>query len=162
MDRYYICEFFIDRAICCEDKEGTNDALERQAKRKGKSCLEIEDNDEPNKDEINYVASWLCDFPLAWQVHFSAYVWAKGRSGLYCCRYYDDDSERWYEGCESRFLRNVHIVISIDCSTFADRAGNMAWGAFHAFLNKLEKKMEKNYCKKCGNGYWNPRPVCEP
>lgn len=64
-------------------------------------------------------------FPLAWRVHFNFRAFA-----------------REYDSYLNRFERAVIIVCIARC-TFVNSSGGFAWNAFHAFLEKLETRLNR-------------------
>lgn len=64
-------------------------------------------------------------FPLAWRVHFNFHAYA-----------YE------YDSYLNRFERAVISVCIARC-TFVNSSGDFAWNAFHAFLEKLETRLNR-------------------
>lgn len=75
-------------------------------------------------------------FPLAWRVHFRFHAYAFE---------YDGYRDRFTEAC---------IRVSIARCTFVNSSGDFAWNAFHAFLEKLETRLNRYGFVVASNPLW--------
>ena len=75
-------------------------------------------------------------FPLTWRAHFRFDAFAYK---------YDSFRERFEE---------AYIRLSIARCSFVNRSGDFAWNAFHAFLDKLENRLERYGFAVSGDPLW--------
>lgn len=83
-------------------------------------------------------------FPLAWRVHFNF--------SAYACE---------YDSYLNRFERAV-ITVCIARCTFVNSSGDFAWNAFHAFLEKLETRLNRYGFVVAFNPLWIDNSYCSP